>query len=70
MHEMQSVLTDVRGVCLSVCLSRGPSRLRCAKMAEQIKMLSGMNTPGGPGSIVLDVGADPSQRGRRSTVLV
>jgi len=39
MHEMQSILTDVRGVCQSVCLSRGSSRLHCAKMAEQIKML-------------------------------
>jgi len=30
-------------------------------MAEQIKMLFGANTPGGPWSIVLDVGsADPS----------
>jgi len=33
--------------CLSVCLSRGSTRLHCAKMAERIKMLLGMNTPGG-----------------------
>jgi len=28
MHEMQTIVTDVRGVCLSVCLSRGSSRRR------------------------------------------
>jgi len=33
-------------------------------MAEQIKMLFGMNTPGGPWNIVLNVGPpDPPQRG-------
>jgi len=65
MHEMQSILTDVHGICLSVSLSRGSSRLHCAKMAEQIKMLFGANTPGGPWNIVLDVGPDPpTERGR------
>jgi len=65
MHEMQTIVTDVRGVCLSVCLSRGSSRIHCAKMAEQIKMLFGVNTPGGPRNIVLDVGPDPhTERGR------
>jgi len=59
MHEMQSILTDVRGVCLS----RGSSRLHCAKMAEQIKMLFRVNTPIGPWNIVLNVGLDPPQRG-------
>jgi len=34
-------------VCESVCLSRGSSRLHCAQMAEQIKILFGVNTPGG-----------------------
>jgi len=48
MREMQSILTDSLGVCLSVCLSRGSSRLHCAKMAEEIKMLFGVSTPGGP----------------------
>jgi len=34
-------------------------------MAEQIKMLFGMNTKGGPWNIVLDVGLDPhKKRGR------
>jgi len=28
-------------------------------MAEQIKMLFDVNTPGGPWNIVLDVGPDP-----------
>jgi len=53
---MQTIVTDVRGVCLSGCLSYSSSRLHCAKMAEQIKMLFGVNTPRGPGNIVLDVG--------------
>jgi len=26
MHEMLTIVTDVRGVCLSVCLSRGLNR--------------------------------------------
>jgi len=38
MHEMQLIVTDVRGVRPSVCLSRGSTRLRCAKTAERIKM--------------------------------
>jgi len=28
MHEMQTIVTDARGVCLSVCLSRGLNRRR------------------------------------------
>jgi len=35
MHDLQSIVTDVRGVCLSVCLSRmyrmTPARLHCAR---------------------------------------
>jgi len=66
MHEMQSILTDVHGVCLSL---RGSSRLHCAKMAEQIKMLLGVNTPGGPWNLVLKVDPDPStERGIGSQV--
>jgi len=68
MHEIKTIFTDVCGVCLSVCLSRGSSRLHRAKTAEQIKMLFGVNTPGGPRDIVLDVGPDPpTERGRRPT---
>jgi len=51
-------------VSLSVCLY--VTRLNSAllyKMAEQIKMLFGVNTPGGPRNIVLDGGPDPPQRG-------
>jgi len=28
MYEMQTIVTDDRGVCLSVCLSRGSTRQR------------------------------------------
>jgi len=51
--------------CQSVCLSRGLSRPHCAKIAEQIKILFGVNTHGGPYNIALDVGADsPHREGR------
>jgi len=45
MHEMQTIVIDidVLDVCLSVCLSCGLTRLRCAKTAERIKMLFGVN---------------------------
>jgi len=59
MHEMQSILTDVR----AVCLSRGSSRLRCAKMAEPIKVLFGVNTIGRPWSIVLKWVLTPHREG-------
>jgi len=54
-HEMLPIVTDVCGlsVCTSVCLSRDSTQLRCAKAAEQIKMLFGVNTLGGPRDIVL-----------------
>jgi len=42
-----------------VCLSRGSTRFHCAQTAEQIKILFGVNTPGGPRNIVLDEGLDP-----------
>jgi len=49
MHEMQTIVTDVRGVSLSVCLSVTRStRLHCAKTAEQIKILFGVKTLGDP----------------------
>jgi len=56
MHQMQPIATDVRGVCLSVSLSRGSTRLRCAKTAEWIEMLFGVNTPG---DTVLQGGSGP-----------
>jgi len=38
----------------SVCLSRGSTRLHCAKTAEQIRILFGVSTLGSPRNIVLD----------------
>jgi len=48
------LLLPTFAVCVSpsVCLSRGISRLRCAKTAEQIQMLFGVNTSGGQRNIV------------------
>jgi len=67
MHEMQSIITD-EPWCLSVSLSRSSSQLNCAKMAEQNKILFGMNIPGGPWNMVLDRGPDPpTDRGRGRT---
>jgi len=64
MHEMLTILT----VCVSLACSS--SWLHCAKMAEQIKMLFGVNTPGGPRNIVLDVGPDvPTERWRGVQIL-
>jgi len=48
MHDMQTIVTDVSGVCLPVCLSRGSTRLRCAKTAKRIKMQIGANALGAP----------------------
>jgi len=63
MHEMQTVVTDVRGVCLSLCPSSASTPLRCAKTAERIRMLFVVNILGGPRNILLDGGRDPPQRG-------
>jgi len=63
MHEMQTTVTDVSDVCLSLCLSRGSTQLHCAKTAERIKILFRMNTLGGPWNIALDGSPDPPQRG-------
>jgi len=61
---MKTIVIDDRGVCLSVCPSRGSTRLLCAKTAERIKILFGLNTPGGQRNIVLEWGPDPPQRGK------
>jgi len=45
MHEMQPIIADDRGDRQSVCLSRGSTRLLCAKTTERIQ-LSGVNNPG------------------------
>jgi len=63
MHEMQPIVTDDRGVCLSVSLSRGSTRLHCAKTAERIKLLLAVNTLGGPRDIVLHGDPDSPQTG-------
>jgi len=64
MHEMQTIVTyDRMSVRQSVCLSRGSTRLYCAKTAQRIKILFGVNTLGGPRNIMLDGGPDPPQRG-------
>jgi len=72
MHEMLNIITDVRGVCLSVCLSRGSSPIHCAKMAEQDPVWG--NTPGGlRGSlwnVVLDAGHNPLQGGETGLLIV
>jgi len=47
-------------VSMSVCLS--VTRLHCAKTAERIEVLFGIETYGDPGHIVLDGGADPPRR--------
>jgi len=64
--SLQTVVTDVCGVWLSVCLSRGSSRLHCEKMAERIKILFEVNTPGGPKIIVLHGAQIPHSEGRQS----
>jgi len=64
---MQSIVTDDGDVCPSVCLSlsRGLTRLHCAKTAERIKMLFGVSTPGGRWNIVSDWAPDlPTERKR------
>jgi len=58
MHEMQTIVTDDRGVCLSVCLSRGYTRLWYAKTVEVLFGVT-VKTLGGPRKIVLDGGPDP-----------
>jgi len=64
MQELQTIVIDVRGVSPS----GGSTRLRCAKTAEQINILLGVNTLGGPRHIVLDGGPDPPQRRERDSM--
>jgi len=54
MHEMQAIV---------VCLSCDLNWLHCAKTAERIQILFGLNSLGGPRNIVLDGNPDPPQRG-------
>jgi len=52
---MRTIVTNVP----AVCLSRGSTWFHCAKTTEQIKILFGVKTLGGPINIVLDGGPDP-----------
>jgi len=61
---MLTIVTDVRGVCLSVCLSRGSTRPHCAKTAERIKMLFGVNTVGSHRTLCYTGVLITPQRGR------
>jgi len=49
-------------IAVSVCLSRGSTRLHRAETVKWIKMPFGVNTHGGPLNIVLDGGSDLSHR--------
>jgi len=44
------------------CMQCSSTWLHCAKMAKQIKMLFGVNTPGGPWDIVFHGGLIPTDR--------
>jgi len=55
---MQTIVTDDHSVCQSVCCAAQLS-LTVQKTAEQIEILLGVNTFGGPSNIVLDVCPDP-----------
>jgi len=48
MHQMQTTITADCGVCQSVCLSHGSTRLYGAKTAKRVKMLFGVNNLGSP----------------------
>jgi len=58
MHEMPTVVTDVCGVCLSVCHG--------TKLSFTV---FGVNTPDGPRNIVIDGGLDPCREGKRGIIL-
>jgi len=62
MHEMQTTVTNDRGVCPSVCLSRRSTLLHGAKTFKRIKILFGANALARPRNIALDGGP----RGRKS----
>jgi len=56
MHEMQTIVTDVRGVCLSVCLSRGLNwwrRVQCAPRAICARGHSVQTSPNASGLLFI-----------------
>jgi len=67
---MQTIVTDDRSVCLSVCHVAQLGWLHCKKTTERIKIRFGVNILGGTMNIVLVEGFDPSQRGKGKRVVV
>jgi len=60
MYDMQTIVTDVRGVCLSVCLLRGSDSLCENGWTDQDPVWGEHSC--GPRSIVFDGGPDPPPR--------
>jgi len=58
---VQTIAVDDPGVCQLSSLS--VMQLGCAKMAEQINILFGVETSGDAGNLVLDGGPHPPRRG-------
>jgi len=65
--QTRPIAVNDRGVCLSIFLSRGSTVLHCAKAAERIKILFGVNSPAGPWNSVLGGGPDPLPQRRKES---
>jgi len=65
MHEMQTIVTNVCSVRLSVTSAHLGFAVQ--KLAEQIKMLFGENMPGVTWNTVLHGGPDPTTERSRKT---
>jgi len=65
MNEMQTIVTDDSGACLS----RGSTRLHCTKTAVRINVLFWLNTPGSPRTIVLYWRPHSERRGELVKIL-
>jgi len=59
MHEMQTIVTDVCGVCLSVCLADQLG------FTERIKMLFGVDTLGAHGTLRYTGVVIPHREGKK-----
>jgi len=68
MHDMRTIAIDDPGR-LSVCLSRGFTRFRCAKTAKrtEIRFVVKINACG-PRNFVFDGGMDPQRREEGDTI--
>jgi len=64
MRGMQTIVTDVRGVCPPVCLSHGSTRFHCAKTAKRTKTRFRVNTLRSTRNVVLDVDPDHPQQAK------